>query len=54
MKVERIDIYDFKVVLAEDDFNAVKTISDFVNESLEDVLANVIRCGFNILCNGKE
>ena len=54
MIVTRKDLYDFSVTLTEDEFNDIKTITDFDNTPVEAVLANVIACGFDILRNGKD
>ena len=54
MKVKRIDIYDFKVTLSESEFSDIKVVSDFDDTPIDEVLQNVILCGFRILTEGES
>ena len=52
MKVERIDLYDFKVLLTEQEFKDICAVSDYDNTPFVDVLRSVFECGFDVLRNG--
>lgn len=54
MKVERKDIYDFVLTLDETEFSSIKTVSDYDNTPIEDILADVIQYGFDVLDKGEK
>jgi len=47
MKVERIDLYDFKVILTEEDFKKVKRIADVSGISLELAFTTIVVNGLH-------
>lgn len=51
MKVVRLDIYDFKVVLTESDFDVVKDLADIKKISVEDVIQWFVDYGLVYLAN---
>lgn len=54
MKVVRKELFEFVVVLDEAEFKTIKDISDYINKDMETVLLDVVKCGFDILKNGKD
>lgn len=54
MEVTRIDVFDFKIILTECEFNELKEVFDFDNTSYEEILLNIFECGFDVLRNGAE
>jgi len=51
VEVERLDIYDFKVVLTETEFDDVKCIAKIRNDSVEQVIRWFIEYGICYLVN---
>jgi len=54
VKVERIDLYDFKVILAESSFEAVKRIAEHLNITIERAFALIIANGIDEQCERSE
>ncbi len=54
MKVERLDVYDFKVVFTELEFNDIKVISDKSGKSVENILTGVLKWGLNLLLHKQD
>lgn len=51
MKVERLDVYDFKVTLTESEFKDVKYIASERNENVDEIIAWFIEYGLTYLSN---
>lgn len=47
VKVERIDLYDYRVILAEQEFQSIKRIADDLGLSMEHALHIVIEKGID-------
>ena len=45
MKIERLDLYDFKLVLEQEEFAEVKAISDSNGDTIEETLLNIVNTG---------
>ncbi|GAG90018.1 unnamed protein product [marine sediment metagenome] len=46
MEVERLNVFDFKVILTEQEFNDIKEVSDFDNCAVEYILSDLFNYGF--------
>ena len=46
VEVERIDVYDFKVVVSEKEFHQIALLADKLGVTFEQALAEVIGIGF--------
>lgn len=49
VEVERLDVFDFKLVLTEEEFSDVKYIAVNLNMSIEDVIARIFCYGIDCL-----
>ena len=49
MEVKRIDIYDFRVVLTEPEFNELKFIAERALIEIDDAFAQTLSAGLDII-----
>ena len=50
MKVERIDVFDFKLVFTAEDFDSLKVLSINFNKQPEDIIRSIVRSGISKEC----
>lgn len=50
MEVTRTDLYDFKVILTESSFEAIKRIAEHLNITIERAFALIIANGIDEQC----
>lgn len=53
MIVVRMDLFSFKITLSQAEFDDIKDVDDYENIPIEDILSDVIQCGFDVLTDGK-
>jgi len=51
MKVERLDIYDFKVVFSQADFVIIKDVAEEKNIEIEDAIDLIVEAGIEHFIN---
>lgn len=54
MIVTRKDLFEFNLILTEDEFNDIKVVADYDKIPIDMVLFNIIQHSFSVLRNGKD